>query len=90
MPLDIPQEVANRRKSEQVLIPLRRLLGYCPGTLQLLVLHFQFDLMDLEFVEQRANVNLGQALNRRGLLAVAGVLPPLDEGLLRGEVSLLT
>ena len=51
VPLGIPQEVANRRESEQVLIPLRRLLGYCLGTLQFLVLHFQFDLMDLEFVE---------------------------------------
>jgi len=38
------------------------------GAQQLLVLHFQFDLVDLQFVEQGANVDRGHVFEGRALL----------------------
>ena len=48
----VQAEVADRGEVEQVMVLVGRLLQRLPGAQQLLVLHFQFNLMYLQFVEQ--------------------------------------
>ena len=68
--LVVPEEIAHRGEVEEVVILLRGLLGLRLGPLQFLVLHLQFDLVDLQFVDQGPRVDLGRgriALGRPGV-----------------------
>ena len=60
----VPEEISHRGEIEQVVILLRGLLRRCLGAEQLLVLHFQLDLVDLQLVDQGARVGFGQVQNK--------------------------
>ena len=77
--LAVPREIAYRGEVEEVVVLLGCLLGRRVGPLQFLVLHLQFDLVDLQLVEQGPGVDLGRALRGRGV-PLAGVALPLGEG----------
>ena len=66
--LVVPQEIAHRGEVEEVVILLRCLPGRRLGPLEFLVLHLQLDLVDLQFVEQGADVDLGHARDGVGFL----------------------
>jgi hypothetical protein len=55
-PLCIEGEIADRRKIVEISIFLQGDLQRVPSILQLGVLHRQFDLVDLQFVEQPLGV----------------------------------
>ena len=63
-PLAIPQEIPDRGEIEQIVVLFRCLLGRRLGALQFLVLHFQFDLVDLQLVDEGPCVDLAQAFGR--------------------------
>ena len=73
-PLVVPDKIPNRGEIEEFEVLLGCLLGRRLGPLQFLVLHFQFDLMDLQLVEQGANVCLGR---RQFAFGPAGLQPLL-------------
>ena len=52
----IQSEIACRRKLIEVGIEFQRRLGFCSSLLKLLVLHLEFDLVNLQFLNESLRV----------------------------------
>jgi hypothetical protein len=63
----VQAEVAYRGKVEKIAVLVRRFLRLHLCAQQFIILHFQFDLMDLQFVEQRPNFELSHTLDLRNI-----------------------
>ena len=75
-----PYEIPDGGEIEEVAILLGNLPKIGLGLREFLVLHFQFNLVDLQFVDQAANVSVGHGFRGLAVLrakSLLGVLPKI-------------